>query len=233
MRPPYVTLKPIKCLALTNHDICLSNFSLGIWKLVSIGREINGLCNLGIKFSPLEYACASQLRNNFVLKFSYGRYISRILILSLFLFEVSGTSSKYYLHISVVGTERNNYCNSLIIRRTTQKTFTSRWEITIEARRVYCFARKVKSCTFYLAANWPPKIIFLGLKGGPQTLVCKFQLTLRVIVLSCKECFFNRRVKSRLVQQQDCGWYKLQPTKDCILRRLVLTFYGHVQFLTL
>ena len=27
--------------------------------------------------------------------------------LSLFLFEVSGTSSKYYLHISVVGTERN------------------------------------------------------------------------------------------------------------------------------
>lgn len=191
LRPPYVTLKPIKCLALTNHGICLSNCSLSIWKLVSIGREINGLCNLGIKISPSEYTCASQLRKNFVLKFCYGRYISRILWVYFYLkYRVLARSTtSIFLSSERNGTERNNYCNSLIIRRTTQKTFTSRWEITIEARGVYCFARKVKSCTFYFAANWPTKIIFLGLKGGPQTLVCKFQLTLRVIVLSCKVCF--------------------------------------------
>ena len=183
MRPPYVTLKSIKCLALTNHGICLSNCSLGTWKLVSIGREINGLCNLGIKISPSEYTCASQLRKNFVLKFSYGRYISRILWVYFYLkYRVLARSTtSIFLSSERNGTERNG--------TTIQKTFTSRWEITIEARRVYCFAQKVKSCTFYFAANWPPKIIFLGLKGGPQTLVCKFQLTLRVIVLSCKVCF--------------------------------------------
>lgn len=123
LRPPYVTLKPIKCLALTNHGICLSNCSLGIWKLVSIGREINGLCNLGIKISPSEYTCASQLRKNFVLKFSYGRYISRILWVYFYLkYRVLARSTtSIFLSSERNGTERNNYCNSLIIRRTTQR----------------------------------------------------------------------------------------------------------------
>lgn len=57
MRLLYVIFKLIKCLVLINYGICLSNCFLDIWKLVFIGREINGLCNLGIKIFFLEYIC--------------------------------------------------------------------------------------------------------------------------------------------------------------------------------